>query len=129
MPTDAVPQARRQNRVNEGDAMEIHKGRFEYNLNTYVLIGGIVIGLITTGITWGVFASRLENADAKTTDWITRHEALHRDRQGAVQSADARMDARIGQLESEARKIDNLSYRVTVVEQTGINTGKSIERL
>jgi hypothetical protein len=123
-----VPQAQRQNRVNEDETM-IPKGKFEWNLNTLVLLGGIVVGLASTAFTWGTFANRLENADAKTTDWITRHENLHRERQSQIQTADARLDVRITQLEGEARKIENLGYRITVAEQSNINTGKSIEQL
>jgi hypothetical protein len=123
-----VPQAQRQNRVNEDETM-ITKGKFEYNFNTWMIIGGIALGLLSTGVTWGVFASRLENADTRVTDWITRHESLHRDRQAQIQTADARLDVRITQLEGEARKIENLGYRITVAEQSNINTGKSIEQL
>jgi hypothetical protein len=123
-----VPQAQRQNRVNEDETM-IPKGKFEWNLNTLVIIGGIVVGLVTTGVAWGVAASRLESSDAKTADWIIRHEALHRERQSQIQTADARLDVRITQLEGEARKIENLGYRITVAEQSNINTGKSIEQL
>lgn len=111
------------------DEAVIPKGKFEWNLNTVILISGIFIGVLTTGVTWGVFASRLENADAKTTDWINRHENLHRERQSQIQSSDARLDQRMVQLEVEARKIENLAYRVTVAEQSNINTSKSIERL
>jgi len=107
----------------------IPKGKFEWNLNTLVLIGGILVGLASTAFTWGTFANRLENADTKTGDWITRHENLHRERQSQIQTADARLDQRIAQLEGEARKIENLAYRVTVAEQSNINTSKSIERL
>lgn len=111
------------------DEAVIPKGKFEWNLNTLVLIGGIVVGLASTAFTWGTFANRLENADAKTQEWITRHENLHRERQSQVQNADTRMDQRILTLESESRKIENLSYRMTIAEQSNINTSKSIERL
>lgn len=107
----------------------IPKGKFEWNLNTLVLISGIFIGVGTTGITWGVFATRLENADIKTSDWITRHEALHRERSVMVLNADTRLDQRILTLEGESRKIENLAYRMTVAEQSNLTTSKSIERL
>jgi hypothetical protein len=111
------------------DDAVIPKGKFEWNLNTLVLIGGIVVGLASTAFTWGTFANRLENADAKTSDWITRHENLHRERQAAALSSDARMDEKLSRLDQEVRKIENLSYRVTVAEQSNLNTSKSIERL
>lgn len=114
---------------NDGDIAMIPKGKFEWNLNTLVLISGIFIGVGTTGITWGVFATRLENADIKTSDWITRHEALHRERSVMVLNADTRLDQRILTLEGESRKIENLAYRMTVAEQSNLTTSKSIERL
>lgn len=105
------------------------KGRFEYNLNTLLVLGGIVVGLLSTGATWGYFANQIANADKETKDWQQRHEQLHRDRLQQTSEAQARQDQRISQLEKEARSIENLNYRITVAEQAGINTGKSIERL
>ena len=105
------------------------RGRFEYNLNTFVLIGGIVIGIASTGATWGYFTSQLTSADRETKDWQTRHEQLHRERLQATTEAQAKTDQRIAQLEIDARKIENLAYRVTVAEQGALSTGKAIEQL
>lgn len=105
------------------------KGKFEWNLNTIVILGGIALGILSTGITWGVFASRLSSADEKTELWQQRHEQLHRERLAQTAADGARTEQRLTQNEIALRKLDNLDYRITVAEQAGINTGKSIERL
>lgn len=105
------------------------KGRIEWNLNTIVMLVGFLAGFIAWGATWGTFSTRVELNDKRFDDWTVRHESLHRERQAASVAADARTDQKISQLDTETRKIENLGYRVTVVEQAGINTSKSIERL
>ena len=69
------------------------------------------------------------NAGRRPARWITRHENLHRERSVMVLNADTRLDQRILTLEGESRKIENLAYRMTVAEQSNLNTSKSIERL
>lgn len=105
------------------------RGRFEYNLNTFVLIAGIIIGIASTGATWGYFTSQLTNADRETKEWQQRHEQLHRDRLAQTTAENARQEQRVTQAESRLHKLDNLEYRITVAEQAGLNTAKSIERL
>lgn len=105
------------------------RGRFEYNFNTFVLLGGIVLGVATTGGTWGYFASQLASADRETKEWQERHEQLHRDRLAQTTAESARQEQRLAQAEARLVKMDNLEYRITVAEQAGLNTAKSIERL
>lgn len=105
------------------------RGRFEYNFNTFILLGGIVMGIVSTGATWGYFASQLASNDKETRDWQIRHEQLHRDRLQETSERQARTDQRLSQLEKETRVIEQLGYRVTVAEQAGINTAQSIQRL
>ena len=105
------------------------RGRFEYNLNTFVLIGGIAIGLASTGATYGYFTSQLTSADRETKEWQQRHEQLHRDRLAQTTADNARQEQRMTQAEGRLQKLDNLEYRITVAEQAGLNTAKSIERL
>lgn len=105
------------------------RGRFEYNLNTWVIIGGIALGLASTGATWGYFTSQLTSADRETKEWQQRHEQLHRDRLTQTSADSAKQDQRLAQAEARLVKLDNLEYRITVAEQAGLNTAKSIERL
>lgn len=105
------------------------KGRIEWNFNTWVILGGIVVGVASTGATWGYFTSQLTSADRETKDWQTRHDQLHRDRLTQTTSDGAKQDQRLAQAEARLVKLDNLEYRITVAEQAGLNTAKSIERL
>jgi len=105
------------------------KGRIEWNFNTWVILGGIVVGVASTGATWGYFASQVASADRETKDWQTRHEQLHRDRLQQTTAENARQEQRVAQAEVRLQKLDNLEYRITVAEQAGLNTAKSIERL
>ncbi len=105
------------------------KGRFEYNFNTFLLLGGIVAGLATTGGTWGYFISSLASADRETKEWQARHEDQHRERARQISESQAKADQRLTQLELDSRKIGNLEYRITVAEQAGLTTAKAIEQL
>lgn len=105
------------------------KGRIEWNLNTWVILGGIVVGVASTGATYGYFTSQLTSADRETKDWQQRHEQLHRDRLAQTTAENAKQEQRITQAENRLVKLDNLEYRITVAEQAGLNTAKSIERL
>ncbi|MCV9940892.1 hypothetical protein OIU35_31465 [Boseaceae bacterium BT-24-1] len=105
------------------------KGKIEWNLNTWVIIGGAVIGVFSTGTAYGVLQNRQAAADEKTELWQQRHEQLHRERLAQTTAENTRTDQRLNQHEISLRKLENLEYRITVAEQAGINTGKSIERL
>lgn len=105
------------------------RGKIEWNLNTLLLLGGIVTGIASTAASGAYFASQLANNDRETKDWQNRHEQLHRERLAQTTADLARTEQRLSQHEAELRKMDNLAYRITVAEQAGINTGKSIERL
>lgn len=116
--------------ASEDDAMKLPaKGRIEWNLNTLLIIGGILLGILSTGIGWGMLLSQLNSNDKETRDWQIRHEEMHRDRLRVTSEEKARSDQRIAQLEMETRKIENLTYRLTIAEQVGQNTGKAIEML
>lgn len=105
------------------------KGKIEWNLNTLLLIGGIVTGIASTVASGTYFASQLANNDKETKDWQQRHEQLHRDRLQQTTAENTRIDQRLAQAEARLQKMDNIEYRITVAEQAGLNTAKSIERL
>lgn len=105
------------------------RGKYEWNLNTILLLGGIVSGIATTSGSVVYFASQLNSADRETKEWQSRHEQLHRDRLQQTTAENARQEQRVAQAEVRLQKLDNLEYRITVAEQAGLNTAKSIERL
>ncbi|MGF6253762.1 hypothetical protein [Ensifer sp. LBL] len=62
-------------------------------------------------------------------NWKAGHELLHKERLVEVKAIEARNEERFRSLESEVRKIDNLSYRLTVTEQTSSSTAGAIKDL
>lgn len=101
----------------------IKKGDFNYNLNTLLLLGAIAGGLITAGMLY----SNMTNNDRKFEQWVDRHELLHKERQAIVDSVAARTDQRLTTLETERSRMENLTYRVTVTEQSLIAAGKATQ--
>ncbi len=125
----------------------IPKGRIEWNLNTIIMLVGFLIGILTWGVSIGIFIGKVNEIDARFTREIARiddrseqrrlengqrwrdHDQLHKDRAAENAAVDAKNDERIRGLETEARKLENLTYRVTVLEQSGANLTKSVEEL
>lgn len=105
------------------------KGKYEWNLNTVVLLVGLGTGLVAWGVTWGKFTNAVERSDQEAISWRAAHEQVHKDRQVALAGAEARVDERLRAAETEIRKFDNLAYRLTVVEQSAFSLSKSIEEL
>ncbi|MBD9510521.1 hypothetical protein IB265_27530 [Ensifer sp. ENS10] len=52
---------------------------------------------------------------------------MHKERLVEVKAIEARNEERFRSLESEVRKIDNLSYRLTITEQTSSSTAGAIK--
>lgn len=105
------------------------KGRFEYNLNTWLLVFGIISGVATTGATTAWYAAKLDHADTRFSEWILRHESTNKERQSIVDSNFARLDERINSTAKEVNQIQNLAYRVTVNEQAVITITNSLKEL
>ena len=105
------------------------RGKIEWNLNTLMILGGILIGVFSTGIGYGVLQNRQIAADERTDQWQQRHEQMHRDRLQQTTAENTRIDQRLAQAETRLQKLDNIEYRITVAEQAVLNTAKSIERL
>lgn len=111
------------------DAMMIQKGKFEWNLNTVVILFGFLTGIATWGYTWGQFSTELRRADVEFKTWTDKHELLHKERQIAITASEVRFDERLKTAEADLRKVENLGYRLTVVEQSALSLAKSIEEL
>ncbi|MGF7008114.1 hypothetical protein [Aminobacter sp. BE322] len=105
------------------------KGKIEWNLNTIITLIGFGAGLAAWGTTWGSFTADVRAMDQKFTAWATAHEGGHKDSLAAQKENDGRVDARLGNVENEARKIDNLAYRITVVEQSQATTSQALKEL
>lgn len=57
------------------------------------------------------------------------HEQYHKERLAEVKSVEGRTEERFRSIESEVRKIDNLTYRTAAAEQTTATTSAAIKDL
>ncbi|WP_342242627.1 hypothetical protein [Ensifer sp. OTU672] len=99
--------------------------KLEWNLNTIiqlVTLIGVCAGGVTIWVNKGRDIEELQN-------WKAGHELLHKERLVEVKAIEARNEERFRSLESEVRKIDNLSYRLTVTEQSSTSTAAAIKDL
>lgn len=123
------------------------RGKIEWNLNTIIMVIGFIIGILVYGITIGIFVSKTQEADTKFSREIARidersnqrrseteqrwrdHDQLHKDRAADNAAKAAKDEERFRNIENEVRKIDQLTYRLTVQEQGAANLTKSVEEL
>lgn len=99
--------------------------KLEWNLNTIiqlVTLIGMCAGGVAIWVNKGRDIEELQN-------WKAGHELLHKERLVEVKGIEARNEERFRSLESEVRKIDNLSYRLTVTEQSSTSTAAAIKDL
>lgn len=104
----------------------------------------LILGFAATLISFGSYKSDLEKsissnskdiADivAKQSNLWTQHAELHKERQAEIKASEASTAERLRVSETRAnevdRKIDNLTYRVTVAEQSTANITSSIREL
>lgn len=97
----------------------------QVNINT-------VMHLITLAVALGTAVWYGTNYTRDIDDlqsWRDRHELLHKERLAEVTGLQAKAEERFRNLEAEVRKIEQLSYRVTVTEQSGQNTAQALRDL
>jgi hypothetical protein len=123
---------RRSPAANDEDGdMQISAPKVKYELNMTTAV--VTIGLCATfagwGVVWGSLTTRIDNYENRNNAWQANHEQLHKERATAIATTDARTDQRLTGHEVELRKIDNLSYRLTVQEQGSATLAKSVDEL
>ncbi|WLR92196.1 hypothetical protein [Shinella zoogloeoides] len=103
--------------------------KLEVNLNTFIQIFTLASMIIGGVVIWVDKSRDIEDLQA----WRSGHETLHKDRLAEVKATEARVEERFRGLEADSRKVasqvDNLSYRVTVTEQTTTSTAMAIKEL
>lgn len=104
--------------------MHISKPAWKYEINVTTVAALVMFIATAGGWFWSDGQYRQE-----IRGWIVAHENLHKDRQSIISSDTARADQRLGFLESEARKYENVVYRVTVLEQGSVSLGRSVDEL
>lgn len=103
--------------------------KFEWNLNTILhlaTLGVMLIGGVTVWVN-----SRRDIDDL--IGWRTGHQLLHKERLAEVKAIEASYNERLRTGEAKSnefdRKLDNLTYRVTVAEQSAVSITSSIRDL
>lgn len=103
--------------------------KFEWNLNTIIQLITLAVMLVGGVTVW--VNSRRDIDDL--LKWRLSHETLHKERLAEVKAIEASYNERIRtgeQRDNEFdRKLDNLTYRVTVAEQSAITITSSIKDL
>ncbi|WP_377297792.1 hypothetical protein [Rhizobium sp. SGZ-381] len=103
--------------------------KLEWDLNTaisLITLGSMCVGGLTLWIN--------NNRDvADLAAWRDGHEALHKERLAEVKGIEASFNERLkaGEVRDNDfdRKLDNLTYRVTVAEQSAVSITSSIKDL
>ncbi|MDK1377082.1 MULTISPECIES: hypothetical protein [unclassified Sinorhizobium] len=99
--------------------------KLEWNLNSILNLITLV-GMIGGG-GW-IWANTTRDID-ELQSWRTSVEQSQKDRLAESRERDGRTDERFRGLEAEVRKIDNLTYRVTVQEQSNATITTAIKDL
>ena len=105
--------------------MGISRGKFEWNLNTIIQLATLA-SIVAGGIYYWTNTERdIEDLQV----WRTAHEQLHKDRLVDVKAVEAKNEERFRYLEGEVRKMDQITYRLTVSEQSTANVAEAVKQL
>ncbi|MDQ0135062.1 hypothetical protein J2T08_002983 [Neorhizobium galegae] len=112
------------------DDMQLpRKGKLEWNLNTILNLLTLV-GMLAGGVyIWANTTRDIEDL----MKWRLSHEDYHKERLAETRAREASVNERLRAEEVRGndvdRKIDNLTYRVTVAEQSAVSITSSIKDL
>ena len=99
--------------------------KLEWNLNTLLQI----ISLLTL-LSGGIYVWANTTRDIEELQrWRADHEQYNKERLAEVKAREGRTEERFRSIESEVRKIDNLSYRIAAAEQSAASTAAAIKDL
>ena len=99
--------------------------KLEWNLNTLLQI----ISLLTL-LSGGIYVWANTTRDIEELQrWRAEHEQYNTERLAEVKAREGRTEERFRSIESEVRKIDNLSYRIAAAEQSAASTAAAIKDL
>lgn len=99
--------------------------KFEWNLNTIAQL--VTFGLLVFG--GGVAWANIDAKFGNVSTWISGHESYHKDRIIQTQTEAARTDERLRTAEGKYPAIDQLTYRMTVNEQTTVSINQTLQDL
>lgn len=101
----------------------------EWNVTTVIALMLFVATVVGWGQSYGRFSQRVDVLEREATAWRENHLQFHRERAQDNTATDTRLDERLKHLESQARSIDNLTYRMTVQEQGTTNLTAAVAEL
>ena len=113
------------------DEMQLPKRdrEFRWNLNTIIQLVTLAVMLIGGVAVW---VNTRRDVD-ELVEWKDKHELYHKDRLAEVKTIEAAYNERIrsGEVRDNDfdRKLDNLTYRVTVTEQSAVSITTSFKEL
>ena len=103
--------------------------KMEWNLNTLMQLLTLAMMIVGGIVIWVDKSRDIEDLQK----WKEGHEQLHKERLAEVKAIEASYNLRLSALEQKSveaeRKADNLTYRVTVTEQTTVNISTAIKEL
>ncbi|RVL74859.1 hypothetical protein CN135_25825 [Sinorhizobium meliloti] len=95
------------------------------NINTVVSVAGFLATFVFIGIAWGASQAALSDLE----EWRIQHEGVHRDLQASVRSHDAVVDSQISTIRANLAKLDQIEYRMAILEKADENTDVRIGRI
>ena len=107
--------------MDAGDKdMHIQRPLFknEFNWSTVSIFVGFVIMIAGSGAAW----QNMKNGQDTLTNDLATHQKISEAEKTAMQ-------ARVKEIEIEARRIDNINYRLTSVEQFGAGVTASLREM
>lgn len=117
--------------MDRNDDMQLPKRDldFRWNLNTIIQLVTLAVMLIGGVAVWVNTRRDVE----ELIIWKDQHEQVHKERLAEVKMIEAAYNERIraGEVRDNDfdRKLDNLSYRVTVTEQSAVSITSSLKEL
>jgi chromosome segregation ATPase len=103
--------------------------KLEWNLNTLIqlaTLGGMIVGGVV------IWVDKSRDID-DIQGWVARHEQYHKERMADLKAGEASVNERLRAVDQKTndadRKIDNLTYRITVAEQSAATITSSIKEL
>ncbi|MEJ6846769.1 hypothetical protein [Sinorhizobium fredii] len=83
------------------------------NINTIISIAGFLATFVLLGVAWGTTQATIRDLE----QWREGHESAHRDLQGTIRTSNAVFDEQINVLRGQLGKLDQLEYRMALIEK------------
>lgn len=114
--------------MNEANEMHYpEKGKFEYNLNTWVTLGGVICVMLVTSAGWGITYANMRNDNARLQDQIadvnTRILQESSDRKDLLKGYQETLNS----MQKDIAQIQPLSFQTTRALEAATENKKGVE--